>query len=508
MSRRRWSGAVLAVVAGSALAACTTGTDPAPVPSGPSPEATIPVMEQVFRERPDPVSPVAAGEAVSGVGQVLVTGQCTGTLVDTGVPTGPAYVLTNGHCADGWGQDGNVVLVDEDAWDGASVAFGLVAGEDPGPVLPVETIAYSTMKGTDVAVLRLEGTLGQAEALGLEPLAIASAAPAPGDEVTNVGIPVQDLPHDAWVQRVGTCTLGEQTDLIEHIWYWHDFWANDCPGIIQGSSGSPLVADGEVVAVINTTTYGGFVRGGECFLGNPCELTEDGEAVVDDRSYAAPVDGLDACFDAEGTFGLGGACPLPGPGLTTSTIGLHVTLDAVRDGTAHTDVTLLSDEAADVSYGLVPATAGQPCLDASAYTGRTRAEATTTTGEGLVEATSVVVDLPATEGRYLWCATTGRPADAAVVVLDVDGTPPVFTPTITVEDIGGTVWIRPTFVAPELANIEVAWGRDLDCATAELRTFLTVPTAIETTDLPVTYCVQGADLAGNTGQVQSFTVTG
>jgi len=499
---------IVVVLAVLALAGCTTGTEPEPEPH---PSSTIPALQPVNRPLPDPAPPVTADEAptYSGVGQVLVSGQCSGTLVDTGVPTGPAYVLTNGHCADGWGEDGNLVLVDEQAWDGASVKFGLVQGEDPGPELAVTSIAYSTMKRYDLAVLRLEGTLGAAQGLGLRALPIAVQAPATGDAVVNVGIPVQALDQDAWVQRAGSCTLGAQTDLLENVWYWQDAWGNDCPGIIQGSSGSPLLAGGEVVAVINTTTYGGFIRGGECFLGNPCELGPDGETMVDDRSYAQSVAGVAYCFDDAGVFALGGSCPLPAPGVRTPATNATVSLDAVRAGEADVRVALLSDRAVAVRYGLAPATSARPCADEATYTGETRVEGGTTLADGLVEPTTVAVELPAVEGRSLWCVTSGAAADASVVVLDVDGTPPVFTPTITVEDIGDALWVIPSFVNPELSNIQTKVGRDVDCSDADgFRDFLSTPIFVEKTDLPVTVCVLARDVAGNAAPMQQFRVTG
>ncbi|NHB85511.1 hypothetical protein G7085_15280 [Tessaracoccus sp. HDW20] len=77
--------------------------------------------------------------------------------------------------------------------------------------------------------------------------------------------------------RKGECTLGGAVDLIEHHWLWLGVPRTDCPGVLGGSSGSPLIADGTVVSIINTTNGGVPAdRAGTCYLGKPCEITDAG----------------------------------------------------------------------------------------------------------------------------------------------------------------------------------------------------------------------------------------
>ncbi|GAA3811891.1 trypsin-like peptidase domain-containing protein [Cellulomonas soli] len=207
--------ALLAVAMVLTTAACTSNPDP-----GPTAPVTIPPPEQTHRDLPAPADPLPLSDAAawSGVGQLRLAGQCTATLLDTGVPAGPAYVLTNGHCAGGWGSHPGYVLVDGDAEDAGSVAFGLVAGAAPGPVLDVVAVPYATMSRYDLAVVQLAGTLADAQGQGLRALPLVTSAPRTGDQVVNVGVPVRELAEQDWVLRTGTCTLGEPVDLLESEW--------------------------------------------------------------------------------------------------------------------------------------------------------------------------------------------------------------------------------------------------------------------------------------------------
>lgn len=493
------------------LAGCTASTPPEPeVTADP-----IPAVEQFFHELPGPADPLSADDAAaySGIGQVWVTGQCTGTLLDTGHDDGPAYVLTNGHCANGWGEDGNLVVQDDDSVQGwATMHFGLVEGQDAGPVLDVAEVTYSTMARRDVAFVRLDGTLGEARAQGLEPLPLATTAPQPGDAVLNLGVPVRGIDFGDWVLREGQCTLREQVDVLEQLWAWDASWANDCPGILQGSSGSPLVADGAVVAVINTTTFGGFVRGGECSINNPCEVGSGGTRVVADTSYAAPVDDLADCFDGTGTFVLDEGCPLPRPGVTTRLARAAVTLDEVQEGADGLEVELLSDadETTQVRYGLAPVAPGA-CEDGDVYTGTTSVPPGAADSDGLIAPTTIELTLPAVEGRSFVCLSTGEDAPAARTIVDVDGTPPVFDPGVIVHWISDeSVQVSAVFAAPELALVKVKSGpaAGTDCDDDDgYGLMLSVASQFTSDELPIRYCVRASDLAGNQAPTAGFVVT-
>lgn len=509
--RGQWAAALSALTL-VALAACSSA----------QPDVTettaggVPEIEQMLHPLPDPAPAMSAADAAaySGVARINVTANCTGTLVDTGVPSGPAYLVTNGHCAGGWGNDGNTVVVDEAF--GGTADFHAVAGAlDEVLTLEVTSVAYSTMRRYDIAFVELAGTLGEATAQGLEALPLSAAGPAEGDAVVNVGVPVQDLGTDEHVLRKGECTLGKQTDLIEATWYWLDSWSTDCPGIIQGSSGSPLIADDTIAAVINTTTGGGFVRGGECSMSNPCEVGAEGTVMVPDRSYAVPVAGMGSCFGADGVFTLGGDCPLSAGGIRTDGWPTTVlSLDDVTAGRNDPGIALVSDSPVTARLGLTPANASRGCLQESTYLSKTVDLVADTSGnddEWDVQGTSVSVNLPAQEGMFLLCvADAADLSDPAVVVLEVDGTPPVFTPGITVERTEEGAFVIPAFIVPELAHFELKHGAvgSVDCEDpAGYVEFRLVPTFIESADLPVTFCTKASDVAGNWAPTQEFTVS-
>lgn len=265
-----------------------------------------------------------------------------------------------------------------------------------------------------------------------------------------------------------------------------------------------------MVAVINTTTYGGFVRGGLCAINNPCEVRDDGVEVVPDRSYAVPIEGVASCFGADGVFVLAGGCPLPRPpDVAASAFPSVFSLDDVRAGSAGAEVVLTADVAARARYGLVPVGDGAGCADEAVYTGTVLVQAADVAGDGLVQATTVPVDLPAVEGRSWWCVTTGSAAQATGVLLEVDGTPPVFAPGITVEDLGDALWVTPAFAVPELADSLVKVGPvgSTDCADESgYGRVLQVSVTIDHGDLPVTFCVLSSDAAGNRAPPAQFTI--
>jgi len=204
----------------------------------------------------------------------------------------------------------------------------------------------------------------------------------------NVGVPVQGVPVGQVAPRIGTCVTGHQVGVIELGWFFDDAQAVDCPGILGGSSGSPLFdRTDQVVGMINTTTAGA-LPGGECWLGNPCERTDAGVEAVPGTSYAVAVAGLAGCFP-DGRFALVSGCPLPPPGVVAA-IGV-TSVDATHDTvsaelTAPTGTTLRS--------GVAPLSAADSCADEATYTQTVAAGPTRTT----VQAT-----VPEAEGFSVWC---------------------------------------------------------------------------------------------------------
>ncbi len=67
----------------------------------------------------------------------------------------------------------------------------------------------------------------------------------------------QGVPAGQVAPRLGQCVTGHQIGVIEFGWFFDDAQAVDCPGVLGGSSGSPLFdRTDQVVGMINTTTVG------------------------------------------------------------------------------------------------------------------------------------------------------------------------------------------------------------------------------------------------------------
>ncbi|MFT3798919.1 trypsin-like serine peptidase [Microbacterium sp.] len=507
--------AVVFVVAVTiALAGCTPDAEVSEAESS-LPGVAVPL--------PDPAEPLSLAElgAFTGVLRLDMGSNCTGTLIDTGVEDGPAYVITNGHCTGDVGRAPQRVTVGTE-WFGQG--YLLDTYDNPSPlVVNAAVLEYSTMRGRDVSIVRLEESLGYLRGLGIQPVPIIDEEPAAGTEVRNIAAPVQNLDHDDWVLRSGDCTLAHQTDLLEFRWLWSDAWANDCPGVIQGSSGSPLFAldaDGgpaSIAAVINTTTAGSSKEnGGLCFLNRPCELGEQGIAMVEGTSYAVSVAGIGRCFDDAGVFALGDDCPLETSSVWANSGGGIFRGGDLPDATGSTpDVGLVTSEAfggdAPVRTALVALTSAAVCTDPSAYAG---AESTSVPA-GVEEwdpGQIIPITLPDVEGHYALCAVAGDDyAGAAAVLFEVDRTPPIFAAGASVEDLGdGHVWVSPFLNPPEISTVRFTWvPGDVACpATDQFQDFFIVPLLLEPDQLPATYCIYALDAAGNTTEVTRIPIAG
>lgn len=489
---------------------------PACTSDAPTSEVSLPGVSVDLPEPVDPISLTQLGD-FTGVARLEMGSNCTGTLVDTGVDDGPAYLITNGHCVGDVGRAPQQVTIGE-PWFGQG--FFLDTYDNPSPVVVnAEAIEYSTMRGRDVAIIRLKEDLGYLKRLGITPVPIIDSEPIPGTEVKNVAAPVQNLAPEDWVLRAGDCKLRTQTDLVEFHWVWADSWANDCPGVKQGSSGSPLftlTSDGgpeAIAAVINTTTWGATPKnGGLCSINRPCEL-DDGTSMVEETSYAASIAGIGKCFEG-GVFQLGGECPLE-----ISTVWANNSGGIFRGGTLPDAVDRLPEvnlslnpilgDSATVRTVLTPLTSAQVCTNPSIY--ENAPEVIVPSVENPWDLGYVLsVDLPEVEGHYALCAVAGDDyAGAGAVVFEVDRTPPIFTPGASIEGIGdGHVVVMPFLNPPELANIRYNWlPGDVECPpTSTFRGFLIVPLTLMADQLPATYCVYATDQAGNATDVVRIPV--
>ncbi len=495
--------ALSAVVVAAALLLAGCTAPPQPVPTGHGRPIPPPAPA------PAPPLPLAQLPAYSGVAAMNAGSNCTGTLIDTGVAAGPAYILTNGHCAGDVGRAAQSTTIAKE-WFGTAEFFRAKGNLDATYTAEVVQLAYSTMRLTDTAIVRLAPTLGELEKLGVKPVRIADAEPAAGSKAVNIGVPVHNLDPDDWVLRRGMCTLGAQHTLIEFRWLWQHVWSNDCPGIIQGSSGSPLFATDasgptRIVGMINTTSAGvSEAMGGACWLNRPCQVTSTATRMVPGVGYAQSVAGIGRCFDAAtGVFRLGAACPLPVSSVWAEEGGGSFRGGGEKDAVGRLpDVRLVGRTAGTVRTALVPLGDGTTCTAPGTYDSATaqplpQAADSWDSSVGLV----LPVDLPTREGRFALCAVAGDDyAGAASVLFAVDRTPPVGTAGANVERTEKAVIVQPHLDPPELSNVRFTWGPrgKVDCAdTAAFQDFFIVPLVIENRDLPATYCVYGMDEAGN-----------
>ena len=430
---------------------------------------------------PAPQLDAKQAERYSGVAQISEDSSCTGWLLDTR-SDGPAYLITNGHCTQARNLFPTEVGLDLEASGQATFGRG---GRTSPLTVPAERVVYATMNGADVSVIELDATLAELKNDGVEAYRPAAQLPQ-GRVVSNVGVPVQGVPASQVAPRIGQCVTGHQVDVIEFGWFFDDAQAVDCPGILGGSSGSPLFDRADrVVGMINTTTAGA-APGGECWLGHPCERTAAGVEAALDTSYAVGVDDLAGCFP-DGRFALVKGCTLPRPGVVAE-IGVttvNAETDTITAGlTAATQTTVRS--------GVAPLTAADSCSEDATYTD------TVTVGRTKVEARA---DLPKDEGFYVWCLQDpAMPDQPARVIMNRDLTAPVRTPRLSVQQGPEGVRVQPVFSPPELSDFRIKHGPSAttNCDdTSGYQQFRRVPTFVPTDQLPVVFCYVGADLAGN-----------
>lgn len=255
------------------------------------------------------------GTSLSAVGRTRgLERPCTGWLLDVQAdPDSGAYAATTGRCAGI--TDSMTVLISEPV-EGASVDFNafapLTTAVLPNLVTtPIVEVVWASSRGTDLAVLRLGATYGELSEQGVSPIR-AAAPPATGEQILTAGVPVDTIPPDQQYLRAATCAVGQPADMVEDVWLWRDQLASDCQGIFLGSWGSPAFNPaGEAVAMVTTTSIGA-EDGTHCTAGQPCEIQDGQVALVRDTTYLAPVADLRPCFP-QGTFALGGECPLEDP---------------------------------------------------------------------------------------------------------------------------------------------------------------------------------------------------
>ncbi|WP_309674992.1 serine protease [Pseudomonas sp.] len=217
---------------------------------------------------------------------------CTASLLDTrdatGTSTGPAYLLTNAHCAS---------IISGTAADtpfNGQVQFNFFHDTMEGAKrYDIHKINWASLASSDVAILELTDSLDTLLKDGITPLKLASKAPA---EPRPIQVP--GAPGIAPGLRLSTCTLEPtNTTLIKHLAVHTDYQKHDCKGIAPGSSGSPVLdaATGEIIGVLSGTTYG-ISTDDLCFWHALCGNNQKTSILPDQASHSFPVDYLSYCF--------------------------------------------------------------------------------------------------------------------------------------------------------------------------------------------------------------------
>jgi hypothetical protein len=258
----------------------------------------------------------AAGTSLTAVGRTIGLAEaCTAWLLDVGAqPDQQAYAVTTARCV---GQSDTATVLADEGIDDARVEFNafatLTTATQPDLVqAPVEAVEWASVRGSDLAVLRLATSYGELVERGVQPID-AVAALEEGSQILVAGVPVQGIEPNEQYLRGSRCQVAQTSDVLEGGLLRHDSQAAECEGIRGGSWGSPVFNPaGDAVAMVNTTTNGSDVSAA-CAIGVPCRVAADGAVSVDEgASYLVPVADLASCFP-EGTFTLGGQCPLEDP---------------------------------------------------------------------------------------------------------------------------------------------------------------------------------------------------
>jgi hypothetical protein len=456
-----------------------------------------------------------ANDGLKGIARFDGQAACTGTFIAPGNnPDAPAYLLTNGHCAQPW--DANEVFLDEAAEEGWQATFNYFVDTTAEAInIPATRVVYSTMKGRDVAIVELAATVGELTVQGIAPHPLADTDPENSFELRVVGAPVTGVPAEVAFLREEHCLTTGRAELLEFIWHFNEATRNACQDIYGGSSGSPAFVgnDPAIIGLINTTTIGGVTP---CGLGSPCEIRLEGTAWLPDTSYVTPVAGLGACFNETGTFDLAlVGCPLDdGRQLLISGHPTQGTRNPIPVGDGIAQATWNAELAGDLPYYRYK-TGRAGAVDCQVDEGY---------GPVLALAENALIDdpLPAEEGSYLLCVVAGESATvddtwqpvewATMVHTIVDNTPPILMPRLSARsDPDGSFMFEPIFAAPELADFRVKFGpaAETDCADpAGYLIYFRIPFRIPAEDVPARVCVIGLDSPGNAGEPHEFLLEG
>jgi Trypsin-like peptidase domain len=260
----------------------------------------------------------------NGVGLIKIrqSGTCTGFLISTKI-TAPAYLLTNAHCLDLLNNlpGANEIIVDRPlrAWGRERNPLTFTPGyfaqsSAARRSYEAKRVLYATMKNNDVALLELSPTQGELAAAGIRLLPIAVTPAARGEKIEVIGIPGASIAADRQFLHRVTCPLGPTVKVKEGVYTWSQSLRHRC-SIVGGMSGSPMLARGKVVGIVNTGGAEAVARKQQCRLNKPCEWAGDRQVLVTgNENYGQLVNKMANCFNNQGVFQLAQAsCHLEQP---------------------------------------------------------------------------------------------------------------------------------------------------------------------------------------------------
>ena len=253
--------------------------------------------------------------ALAAVG--LIDRRCSATAIDTGGgENAPAYALSAGHCTSLFAVS-EPWIIDHGDPDLGVIAFDDFVDTGAAPVeIAIAEQTYESMDGVDLAVYRLDATVGGLRVRGIDPIALAAAPPAVGDDITIASYPMEIADDPLRVLHVSHCTHEGAVRIAEGPQVFVDFARNDCPSIRPGSSGGAFLdASGALFAVMSTQSNPPGSQGPACYLDVPCEVDTAPANVRAGGVYGSPIRGLASCFPG-GTFDLEApGCTLTRPAL-------------------------------------------------------------------------------------------------------------------------------------------------------------------------------------------------
>ncbi|MFO2462565.1 serine protease [Pseudomonas sp. 15FMM2] len=232
----------------------------------------------------------------SGIGRLKnsIGHTCNAVLLDTrnrkGNAVGPAYALTSGHCVFfSYGTARLSKTID------ASIIFNYFYDvPEQQHTAHVKTTLWSSMAGTDLAILELDTTLATLIAKGIMPLKLADHYQYAGErEVINVGSPSGFLQKGL---RMSVCKESTTDSFVEHPGVFPGAMKNRCNDLQFGSSGSPMLdrQTNEITGIVSKVAA---VIKKEIL--NNCKNTSACEAAKFNYSY--PAHDLRHCF-VDGLF--------------------------------------------------------------------------------------------------------------------------------------------------------------------------------------------------------------